>query len=193
MADNKKELIYDETSDLIIKITQDLATKDGAHTVTVRKILKELNCTNRVFYNRFHNIDEVLQIVYKNAVVKMQESINSEFSIEDDFFGFALDVATKVLINTYDIKMQFSQYMFEHDSLTESNRLWWTNSMKKYLEYAEEKNLIKKVDHDVLCYSIWCFCRGYNADAISRKLSKEDAIKYFQFGFSCFLEGIKNK
>lgn len=193
MADIKQELIYDDISDKIIKITERLATKDGAHTVTVKKIINELNCTNRVFYNRFHNVDEVLQIVYKSAVIKMHESIKSEYDKEKDFFEYVTDVATKVLINTYDIKMKFSQYMFEHDSLTESNRIWWTNEIKKFLEYAQAKGFIKKVDHDVLCYSIWCFCRGYNADAVSRKLSKEDAIKYFKFGFGCFLEGIKIK
>ena len=121
MPEKEKSLISDSISDEIVRITEDLATRDGAHTVTVRKILEKLGTTNRVFYNRFRNIDEVLQIVYKNAVMKMHESVVTEFDISKDFFEYVTDVATSVLVKTYEIKMQFSQYMFEHDSLTDSS------------------------------------------------------------------------
>lgn len=191
MAGIKQDLISDEISEEIIKITERMATENGAHTVTVSKILSELGYTNRVFYNRFHNIDEVLEIVYKNAVVKMHESLKSEYDIKKDFFEYVTDVAVDVLINTYDIKMQFSRYMFEHDSLTEHNRIWWTNEIKKLIEYASSNHIIKDVNAEILSYYIWCFCRGYNADAVSRKLSKEDAVKYFKIGFGYFLDGLK--
>ena len=87
--------------------------------------------------------------------------------------------------------MQVSRYMFEHDSLTENNRIWWTGEIKKLIEYGKQQNLIKDVDPEELSYSIWCFCRGYNADAVGRNLSKEDAVRYFKFGFGCFLDGLK--
>ncbi len=191
MPDKEKALISDSISDEIVKITEDLATKDGAHTVTVRKILEKLGTTNRVFYNRFRNIDEVLQIVYKNAVMKMHDSVITEFDITKDFFEYVTDVATSVLVKTYEIKMQFSQYMFEHDSLTDFNREWWTAKIHEILDYGTKHNLIKKVDFDTISYAAWCFCRGFNADALSRKIPIEDAVKYFKAGFGCFLDGLK--
>jgi len=186
-----KELIRDEMSEEIIRTAQGMATMDGAHTVTVSRILSELGITNRVFYNRFHNIDEVLEIVYKNSVFKMHESLKSEFDAEKTIFEYVMDVAVKVLTDTYDIKMQFSRYMFEHDSLTEFNCTWWTNEIKKLIEYAKADGLIKPVDAEKLSYTIWCFCRGFNADAVSRKLSRAEAVEYFKYGFGCLLEGIK--
>ena len=191
MAETKNTLIIDEISDEIVRIAEKIAMKDGALNVNVRRILTEMGVTNRVFYNRFHNIDEVLEIVYKNAVFKMHESINSKIDKDTDFFGYVLDVVTNVLINTYEIKKQFSHYMFEHDSLTENNRQWWTKEIKNLIEYAKEKDFIKDVDVDMLSYSIWCFCRGFNADAVARNLSKEEAVKCFRFGFGCLLDGIK--
>ncbi len=187
------ELIVDETSRRIIEIAKSLATEYGAHTVTVRSILAQLGTTNRVFYNRFHNIDEVLQIIYTEAVEQMHESLESDIDINEDFFGYVMDIAVKVLVNTYDIKMQFSQYMFEHDSLTESNRRWWEGAIKKFLAVGVSKKLVKPVDPDILSYSIWCFCRGFNADAVKRRLPIEDAIETFRFGFGCFLEGVKER
>lgn len=185
-------LIQDEMSDTIVEVAEKLATKDGAHTVTVSKILNELEITNRVFYNRFHNINEVLEIIYKKAVYQMHESINSEFDIEKNFFEYVMDVTIKVLINTYDIKKQFSHYAFEHDSLTQSNYVWWTTEIKKLVEFGKVKNLIRSnIDPDMLSYSIWCFCRGFNADAVGRNLSKEEAVKRFREGFGYMLNGLK--
>ena len=185
-------LIRDEVSEKIIYITARLTAQIGAHSVTVKKILAELGTTNRVFYNRFHNVDEVLRIVYANAVVNMRQCFKSEYDSKEEFFDYCMDVAVNVFVSTYDIKMQFSRYTFEHDSLTESNRTWWSDEMIKVCEYSRSNGLIKKdADIETLSYSIWCFCRGYNTDAVSRGLSKEDALKYFKFAFGYFLEGIK--
>ena len=144
-------LIQDEMSETIIEVAEMLATKNGAHTVTVSKILNELEITNRVFYNRFHNINEVLEIIYKKAVYQMHESIKSEFDIEKNFFEYVMEVTVKVLVNTYDIKKQFSHYAFEHDSLTQSNYVWWTTEIKKLVEFGKAENLVRSdVDPDMI-------------------------------------------
>jgi AcrR family transcriptional regulator len=75
-------------SERIIEAAQSIVTCAGAGALTVREILKRLNITNRVFYNRFHNIGEVLAIVYRNTVLKVRESIsaNVEGKDKDEFF-----------------------------------------------------------------------------------------------------------
>ena len=126
MAENTDKMISDEISDKIVDIAEAIAIKDGVKNISVRRILREMNVTNRVFYNRFHNLNEVLEIIYKRAVFKMHECIKSEFDLKTDFFNYAVDVSTKVLVCTYKVKNQFSQFMFEHDSYSDANRNWWT-------------------------------------------------------------------
>lgn len=192
MAEISNELIYDEMSDRIIEIAENLAKTDGAHTVTVRKILAELGTTNRVFYNRYHNLEEVLEIVYKKAVYKMHQCLESKFNIEENYFEYIMDVVVNVLVSTYDIKKQFARYMFEHDSLTKENYIWWDSQIKRILEYGIAKGYVKdNIDAHKLSYTIWCFCRGFNADAVGRNISKEEAIDCFKFGFGCLLDGLK--
>ena len=186
----KQERIRDDISDQIVEIVARIAAEEGAHKVTVKKITTELGVTNRVFYNRFANIDEVLRIVYRNAVVSMRENIKPEFHDRASFEQFCIDTAVDVLMQTYDVKMQFRRYVFEHDSLTEENRVWWYEKIRKYYHYALEQGFAKQVDADALCYAIWCFCRGYYADAVSRQLSREEAVRYFTFGFTCLLNGV---
>lgn len=186
----RQERIHDEISDRIVEIVARIAAEEGAHKVTVRKIITELGVTNRVFYNRFANIDEVLRIVYRNAVVHMRENIKPEFHDRASFEKFCIDTAVNVLMQTYSVKIQFRRYVFEHDSLTEENRIWWYEKIKKYYQYALEQGFAKQVDADALCYAIWCFCRGYYADAVSRELSREEAVRYFTFGFTCLLNGV---
>ena len=192
-AKQPKSLIYDEMSEKIIEAAHAIATAHGAQTLTVRKILKKLDITNRVFYNRFHNINDVLAIVYKNTVIKVRESIfaNVEGKSKEEFFDYVNEVLSNALIISYDEKNRFTQYVFDNDSVTQSNYRWWTGEIKKIIDYAKEKDYIKDVDSDVLSYSIWCFCRGYNADAVGRGVPREKALADFKYSFAFLLNGLK--
>jgi len=193
MAESKDNLIHDEISDKIISIAEDFVKNEGVRKVTVSKILKKLDVTNRVFYNRFHNIDEVMKIIYDKSVLEMHESVKSDLKIEDDFFEYALDISVNVLLRSYEVKQQFSQYMFEHDSYTDDNFNWWTAKISEIINYGKAHGYIENVDTEILSYSIWCFYRGFNADAVNRRLSEEEAVKRFRYGLKILFDGIRKQ
>lgn len=193
MQPKKFDLISDEMSEKIIETAEKLVTSYGAEGITVRRILQEMGITNRVFYNRFHNINEVLEIVYRNTILKIRESWPENFEVnsKEEFFERVMDVVVHSLTSSYDHKMQFNQYVFKSDSVSESNFRWWCDEIKKLIDYAIEKGYIKKLDSAVLSYSVWCFVRGYNADAVGRNLPREEAVEYFKYSFGFLLEGLK--
>ena len=185
-------LLRDEVSEKIVETTEYLVIQQGVKTLTVRMVLKELGVTNRVFYNRFHNIDEVLNIVYEKVVLKMRENIQFPPTPGVDFFEYVEKVVLQCLLDTYELKKEFSQYTFEHDSLSKNNCDWWIAKIRELLLYGIEQKLLKEdLDVDTLSYFVWCFCRGCNADAVTRNISKEDAARSMKTGFSYFMEGIK--
>lgn len=186
-------LIRDEMTKRIIDVAERLATEGGAHNLTVRQILRELGASNRVFYNRFRNIEEVLEIIYENTVKKIRASLPPLTNIRsgDEFFDYVTELVTASLVSSYDFKMNFNQYIFENDSSSEYNRTWWTTEISKLIEFAKEKKYIKNVNSETLSYALWCFCRGYNADAVARGLPRDEAIEGFKYSFSFFLEGLK--
>ena len=186
-------LISDEMSERIIEVACEIVMTDGADSLTVRSILRRLEISNRVFYNRFHNIDEVRDIVYHRTVVKIRECFPTNIDPDIDFFEFVTDLVSRSLLFSYEIKKQFNQYYFESDSHSETNREWWTVEIRKLIEYAMESKLIKEVDSDMLAYAIWCFCKGYNADAVSRDLPKEEAVEGFKYSFRFLLEGLRRR
>ena len=192
MEQETKGLIKDETSQKIIAAAEKIATESGE--VTVRKILRELGVTNRVFYNRFHNVDEVLEIVYNNTISKIRESMAVEYDGEGDFFEYVTGVVVGTLLLSYDLKMKFNRYVFEYDSVTQSNHAWYMQRIKTLFAQGKEKGAIRAdVDEEALSYAIWCFCRGYNADAVERNLPKDEAVQKFRYSFSILLEGLKVK
>ena len=185
------ELIRDAMSETIVKAVEAMVMENGAHGITVRMVLARLKISNRVFYNRFRNIEEVLDIVYKNTIIKVRESLSATLDANKDFFENVMDIVVSTLIASYDAKMQFNQYIFESDSHSQSNYTWWMSEIKKLIDYAKENKFIKDVDSDVMSYAIWCFCRGYNADAVARKLPRDEAVRRFRYSFSFLLEGLK--
>ena len=188
--EKKADLIYDEISENIVFVAGELAREQGARNVTVKKVIDKIGVSNRVFYNRFHNINDVLELVHDAAVLKMRESLNSDIDINEDFFGYVEDITVKTLINTYDVKQQFSQYMFEYDSKTETNHRWWTDKVKEMIEIGKTSSEVKDVDSEALSYAIWCFFRGYNADAVNRQLPKDVAVKDFLTGLQFLFYGV---
>ena len=185
------ELISDPMSETIVKTAERIATTEGTDAVTVRRILVELGITNRVFYNRFHNADEVLECVYQGMIHRIRPYIVSEYREGEDFFAYVMDVVERSLTVSYETKMRLSQFLFQNDSLSRASYEWWTEEIRRLIEFAMEKDLIKRVDSQKLAYSIWCFCRGYNADAVGRGLDREEAIAGFRYAFGFLLDGLK--
>ena len=192
MKGQKTELIKDAMSERIIEAAESIVTAEGVCALNVRRVLMKLGITNRVFYNRFHNIADVLGVIYRNTIIKVRRStMENGICGEGDFFELVTDMVVASLKVSYETKMQFNQYVFENDSQTNSNYEWWTWEIKKLIEYAKSKGLIKDVDSDTMSYSIWCFCRGFNADAVGRNLPVDEAIEKFRYSFAFLLEGLK--
>ena len=183
--------ICDEMSERIVSAAETIVTKEGTHKLTVRKILTRLGITNRVFYNRFRNIDEVLGVLYQQTVVKIRKRFAARTQGKADYFEYVTDLAVEALMLSYDTKMQFNHYMFENDSVNEANRAWWVQEIRKHIDEAIAKRYIKEVDSEALSYAIWCFCRGYNADAVGRRIPREKAEADFRYSFFFLLEGLK--
>ena len=192
MNEAKTRLINDEMSEKIVRVAGKIALAEGVSALNVRRILGELNISNRVFYNRFKNIGEVLELLYESTVTELREGWTLAIASEGDFFEKVIEMVGKALSISYDAQMKFNYYLYENDSLINANYVWWTAEIKRLIEYGKEQGYLKNVDSEKLAYSVWCFCRGYNADAVARKLPKDEAISNFKYSFSFLLEGLKS-
>ena len=137
MSEKYSDLIYDEMSEKIIETATQFALSEGAHNLNVRKILKKLGITNRVFYNRFHNIEEVLGIISEKSIMEVRKSLTFHFDESRDFFEQVMDEVEKTLIVSYETRMNFAHYVFENDSTSSSNYQWWTKEIKKMTIWKE--------------------------------------------------------
>lgn len=184
--------IHDEMREKIVEETARLALSEGAGEVTVRKIIRALGVTNRVFYNRFANVDEVLSIVYQDMAVRMRESVLTRFDPKGDFFGQITEMAAQTLRLSYRLKLGMNQYVFMQDSASPENFLWWKERIRSLIELGKENALVKKsLDGEAMSYAIWCFIRGYNTDAFARELPEEEAVAGFRYSFGVLLDGMK--
>lgn len=187
----QQTLITDEMSHAIIDAAERIAVTEGADKINVRVILRTLGITNRVFYNRFHNIDEVLAIVYRNTVLKIRESIIAKFDPSGDFFSQVIDIVANTLVMSYENKMNLNQYIFESDSVQDSNFQWWKQEIHRLIEFGKtEGHLRADLDSEAMSYAIWCFIRGYNADALGRRIPRDKALKDFKYSFGVLLNGM---
>ena len=185
------QLIHDEMSGKIVEAAARLALREGAGAVTVRKIIRALGVTNRVFYNRFRNVEEVLGLVYQDMTGQMRRSLDS-FDPDGDFFGQITEIAAETLRLSYRLKLGMNQYVFSQDSVSPENYLWWRERIHAFIDLGKQKGLARPdLDCDAMSYAIWCFIRGYNTDALARGLPEEEAVESFRYSFGVLLDGMK--
>ena len=77
MAYSNNVRIEDDLTKKIIDVATKIAYDDGVGEVTVKRILDEMGVTNRVFYNRFSNINEVILIIYNDIVDKIRHWLDT--------------------------------------------------------------------------------------------------------------------
>ena len=192
MENLNKELIVDEMSQKIIESAEHIAHTSGVESINVRRIMQELNITNRVFYNRFRNIEEVLEVIYQRTFLKIRESILAKFDPEKDFFEQVKNIVADTLVKSYENKENLNQFIFENDSHSADNYSWWKIEIEKLIEFGKQKGVLKDIETAKMSYAIWCFIRGYNADALGRNLPREEAVENFKYSFGILLDGMKN-
>lgn len=194
MERKSSAVIKDSVSDEIVEMAEKLVSEQGVKTLNVRMLMNEMGKSTRVFYNRFRNIEEVLNIVYEKVVVKMRDNLKNALknSEKSDYFTYAENLIVLCMEDTYDLKNRFSQYAFEHDSVSAKNYEWWIEKIKTIINYGISNGYVKEdLDVDASAYFLWCLCRGCNADAVMRRVSKEYAVHSLKTGFACFIEGVK--
>lgn len=188
------QLIHDEMSGRIVEAAAGLALREGAGEVTVRKIIRALGVTNRVFYNRFHNVEEVLSLVYQDMAVQMRQGVLDRVDPAGDFFGQMTDIAAGTLELSYRLKLGMNQYVFIQDSVCAENYHWWRARIREFIDLGKEKGLVRPdLDRDSMSYAIWCFIRGYSTDALARELPEDQAVRGFRYFFGVLLDGMRAK
>jgi AcrR family transcriptional regulator len=146
LDENNTALISDEMSKRIVETAERIVMSVGAEKITVRMVLQDMGITNRVFYNRFHNINEVLNRVYESMVLKIRESITAKFDPEGDFFSQVVEIVANTLVMSYEYKMKFNQYVFESDSIQGDNFTWWKTEIAKLIDFGIEKGHLRKLN-----------------------------------------------
>ena len=189
----ENKYINDAMSENIIQCTKALALENGAGKLNVRTVLNSLGITNRVFYNRFSNIEQVLDIVYCRMVISMRESLCFDIDPQRDFFEQVKDIVVSTLVSSYQLKMKFNSYVFESDSETDENFRWWMERIGELIKKGKKLGFLLDVDEKRTAYSVWCFIRGYNADALSRGIPMEQATEDFKYSFGIFLNGMRKE
>ena len=186
----EKKIIKDDISNKIIETAAFIIQTEGITAINVSKIIQKLEVSNRVFYNRFNNLEEVLNEVYNNVVIQIREKLNPQYDGKQNFFEYVLNLVENSLILSYELKQQLNLYIFGNDTISQSNYEWYIDRIKNLVDYAKEQKLIMDVDSDVISYTIWCAIRGYNADAVTR-MEQDEAIEKIRYSFGLLLGALK--
>ena len=122
----------------------------------------------------------------------MRESLCAPYDGEGDFFEHVHHIAARTLHLSYVAKQNFNQFVFEADSAGEENFAWWDREIRALITQGKQLGVVRAdLDEAQSSYAIWCFIRGFNADALGRGIPENEALARFRYGFDLMLSGMR--
>lgn len=192
MAYSRGIQIEDDTTKAIVKTAGIIAQREGLDQLSVKRILSEMKVSNRVFYNRFRNIEDLIEVMYHEFVGTLRGQINpQQLADTEHYYDKLLELAVGVVQKMYRNHIHFRLRLLSYETSKESNRNWWLEQIQKILEDGVSRGLLKPMNEQAVSYGVWCFCLGFHKDALGKNVSEEEAISAFRESFSYFIEGMK--
>ena len=190
MAYSRGIRLEDETSKTIIATAAQIARREGMEELTVKRVLTELKVSNRVFYNRFRNIDDVIQVLYEDLVQEIRSSLERVQQPAQSYPDYLLELAVAAVEKIYQNTLHFKQYLFSYQVANDTNRDWWLKKIQQLLRRGMEQGELKVNDPVKMSYGVWCFCLGFHRDAVGDELTEQEAMDAFREVFSCLIQGM---
>lgn len=190
MAYSRGIRLEDETSKTIIATAAQIARREGMEELTVKRVLTELKVSNRVFYNRFRNIDDVIQVLYEDLVQEIRSSLERVQQPAQSYPDYLLELAVAAVEKIYQNTLHFKQYLFSYQVANDTNRDWWLKNIQQLLRRGMEQGELKVNDPVKMSYGVWCFCLGFHRDAVGDELTEQEAMDAFREAFSCLIQGM---
>ena len=190
MAYSRGIRLEDETSKTIIATAAQIARREGMEELTVKRVLTELKVSNRVFYNRFRNIDDVIQVLYEDLVQEIRSSLERVQQPAQSYPDYLLELAVAAVEKIYQNTLHFKQYLFSYQVANDTNRDWWLKKIQQLLRSGMEQGELKVNDPVKMSYGVWCFCLGFHRDAVGEELTEQEAMDAFREAFSCLIQGM---
>ncbi len=190
MAYSRGIRLEDETSKTIIATAAQIARREGMEELTVKRVLTELKVSNRVFYNRFRNIDDVIQVLYEDLVQEIRSSLERVQQPAQSYPDYLLELAVAAVEKIYQNTLHFKQYLFSYQVANDTNRDWWLKKIQQLLRRGMEQGELKVNDPVKMSYGVWCFCLGFHRDAVGDELTEQEAMDAFREAFSCLIQGM---
>lgn len=190
MAYSRGIRLEDETSKTIIATAAQIARREGMEELTVKRVLTELKVSNRVFYNRFRNIDDVIQVLYEDLVQEIRSSLERVQQPAQSYPDYLLELAVAAVEKIYQNTLHFKQYLFSYQVANDTNRDWWLKKIQQLLCRGMEQGELKVNDPVKMSYGVWCFCLGFHRDAVGDELTEQEAMDAFREAFSCLIQGM---
>ncbi len=186
MAFSKGKRIEDETSKRIVDLAVNIGCREGADSLTVTRLCRELCCDRRVIYNRFRDIDEINMIVAQRCneelVAKARTAVNPHAAFYDNFIALLKAAFAYV----YDKNAYFQHYATLYRVTDKGVQNEFLQALADLIEDGKTKgDVSSETDSGKAAGNIWLITTG-----IGSMLAANTNYKY-QDGLSTMLYGVE--
>lgn len=194
MARYEQKLRSEQVRKAILEIAMEMGIREGFDSVSIRKIIHQMNYSTGVVYHHFKDRQEIIDAIEEEETARLNGIIRSLQDETKNVIENMRATFRRVTQLAYEEPEKYNLIVMHKYSRKSPKNLAWLPYLSEHLKKGMEAGLLRDMDPEKAAFTIWSSFLGFNL-MISRmqELKGEEVEALFHAQFDLILLGITPK
>lgn len=194
MGKERQRQKNEEIKKAIINTAIEISMGQGFDALSIRKITDKLGYSAGIIYYYFHDKQEILDTIHKEADSFILENIHNIFKVEKGFEYNLRAVFNMILELALEQSDKFSLIAFDKYLRRNESNAIWVDMIEQSILVGISTGELREVNSRLTAYNVWSSFWGLIAIANrDKELNREDVLNLFNNQLEIIMHGLKKE
>ena len=191
MARDEQKLRSEQVRKAILDIAMEMGIREGFDSVSIRKIIHQMNYSTGVVYHHFKDRQEIIDAIEEEETARLNGIIRSLQDASKNVLENMETTFRRVTQLAFEEPEKYNLIVMHKYSRKSPKNLAWLPYLSGNLRKGMEGGLIREMDPDKAAFTVWSSFLGFNLMVSRmRELAAEEVEALFRAQFDLILRGI---
>jgi AcrR family transcriptional regulator len=191
MAREEQKIRSEQVRKAILDIAMEMGIREGFDSVSIRKIIHQMNYSTGVVYHHFKDRQEIIDAIEEEETGRLNRIIESIQDANKDVLSNMEATFHRVMLLAFEEPEKYNLIVLHKYSRRSPERPRWLQYLSEHLKKGMEDGIVREMDPEKAAFTIWSSFLGFNL-MISRlrNLKLDEVETLFSAQYDMILRGI---